>query len=287
MLAILKREARSYYTGMVGYVVWAAIAAFTGLYFTVYDLLSASTDFASVLYLSSIILLFVLPALSMRSFAEERRAGTDQLLLTSPVGIPSIVLGKYLAQLAVYAAALLPACVMPLLLRCFARFALGTAYAALLAFFLLGAACLAVGTWLSAVAGNQILAYLAAFGALLVCYMMDSIQTLFTSGSTLAFVVFGVAAAVAGVLVGILCKSAVAGSGVFAAGAVALVVLFRLRPVWLVSAFNAVLGALALFDPFYTFVGGVFSVQGIVYYLSVIALFLFLTGQALEKRRWS
>ena len=70
-------------------------------------------------------------------------------------------------------------------------------------------------------------------------------------------------------------------------GAVVLVVLFQLRPAWLLSAFNAVLGALALFQPFTDFVGGMFSVTGIVYYLSVVGLFLFLTGQALERRRWN
>ena len=80
--------------------------------------------------------------------------------------------------------------------------------------------------------------------------------------------------------------SPVAMAGVFAVGAVVLVVLFQLRPAWLLSAFNAVLGALALFQPFNGVVGGMFSVSAIVYYLSVIALFLFLTGQSLERRRW-
>ena len=85
---------------------------------------------------------------------------------------------------------------------------------------------------------------------------------------------------------GVLCKSLPVGLGVFAVGAVVLVVLFQLRPAWLLSAFNAVLGALALFQPFNGVVGGMFSVSAIVYYLSVIALFLFLTGQSLERRRW-
>ena len=72
-----------------------------------------------------------------------------------------------------------------------------------------------------------------------------------------------------------------------AAGAVVLVLLFKLRPAWLLTGFNSVLGALALFQPFTDFVGGMFSVTGIVYYLSVAGLFLFLTGQALERRRWN
>ena len=99
MLAIFKRETRSYFTSVVGYVIIAAIFAFVALYYAANNLILGSPDFASILYYSVMVLLFVLPALSMRSFADERRNKTDQLLLTSPVGIPSIVLGKYLAQL--------------------------------------------------------------------------------------------------------------------------------------------------------------------------------------------
>ena len=123
-------------------------------------------------------------------------------------------------------------------------------------------------------------------GALLIAYLMNGIKTMFTSGNLLALIVFLVVLLIAAVLVGVLCKSLPVGLGVFGAGAVVLVVLFQLRPAWLLSAFNAVLGALALFQPFNGVVGGMFSVSAIVYYLSVIALFLFLTGQSLERRRW-
>ena len=98
---------------------------------------------------------------------------------------------------------------------------------------------------------------------------------------------FCIVLAVASVLIGFLCKSITVGSGVFCGGAVVLIVLFQLRPAWLLTAFNSVLDALALFAPFETFVGGMFSLSDIVYYLSVIGLFLFLTGQALERRRWN
>ena len=124
-------------------------------------------------------------------------------------------------------------------------------------------------------------------GALLIAYLMNGIKTMFTSGNLLALIVFLVVLLIAAVLVGVLCKSLPVGLGVFGAGAVVLVMLFQLRPAWLLSAFNAVLGALALFQPFTDFVGGMFSVTGIVYYLSVAGLFLFLTGQALERRRWN
>ena len=281
MAAIFKRETKSYYTGMVGYVTAAVSLFFLGLYFTNRNLMYASSDFASVLYTTTLIMLFLLPAISMRSFAEDRRNKTDQLLLTSPVSIPGIVLGKFLAEVVVFALPLTVAVIMPLILTAFGTVSLVSAFSALFAYLLLGAACLAVGTWISALTENQIIAYLATFGALLIAYLMNGIKTMFTSGNLLALIVFLVV-----LLVGVLCKSLPVGLGVFGAGAVVLVVLFQLRPAWLLSAFNAVLGALALFQPFNGVVGGMFSVSAIVYYLSVIALFLFLTGQSLERRRW-
>ena len=286
MAAIFKREVRSYFTSLIGYVVIGVMLAFLGLYYSADCLIYATSDFSTVLYSTVMVMLFLLPALTMRSFADERRNKTDQLLLTSPVGIPSIVLGKYLAQLAVFAVPMVVACIMPLVLTAFGTVSLTSAYATVLAYFLLGAACIAIGTFVSVLPENQIIAYLATFGILLVCYLMDGIKSLFTSGNTLAFVVFCVVLAIVSVLTGLICKNVTVGSAVFCGGAVVLILLFKLRPAWLLTGFNGVLDALALFDPFADFVGGMFSISGIVYYLSVIGLFLFLTGQALERRRW-
>ena len=287
MTAIFKREFKSCFTGMIGWVIAAVSLFFLGLYYTNRNLLYASSDFATVLYTMTMILLFLLPAISMRSFAEERKNKTDQLLLTSPVGIPSIVAGKYLAEVAVFALPLAAAVIMPLILTAFGTVSLVAAYSALLGYLLLGAACLAVGTWISAMTENQILAYLATFGALLVAYLMNGIQTMFTTGNLLAFVVFMVIVLVAAILVGVSCKRLTAGLTVFCIGAAAVFILFLARPAWLLTAFNAVLDALALFEPFKDIVGGMFSIPAIVYYLSVIGLFLFMTGQALERRRWN
>ena len=287
MAAIFKRETRAYFTGMIGYVTAAVSLFFLGLYFTNRNLMYASSDFASVLYTTTMILLFLLPAISMRSFAEERRNKTDQLLLTSPVSIPAIVLGKFLAEFAVFAAPMVVAIFMPLILLAFGNVSLVSAYSALLAYLLLGAACLSIGTWISALTENQIIAYLATFGALIVTYLMNGIQTMFTSGNLLALIVFLVMLLIASILVGVLCKSLTTGCAVFCTGGVVLAVLFVVRPTWLLSAFDSVLSALALFEPFNDVVGGMFSIPAIVYYLSVIVLFLFLTGQALERRRWN
>ena len=287
MTAIFKREFRSYFTGMVGYAVAAVSLFFLGLYFTNRNLLYQSSDFAGVLYTTTLILLFLLPAVSMRSFAEERRARTDQLLLTIPVSIPAIVAGKFLAQLAVFCVPLTAAAVMPLILTAFGKVSLISAYAALLGYILLGGACLAVGTFISCLTENQIVAYLASFVVLLIAYLMNGIKTMFTSGNILAFVVFALVLLAASAAVGVVCKNILAGGAVLVVGAAALFALFILRPAWLLSAFDAVLTALALFAPYAEIIGGSFSLPVILYYLSVIGVFLFFTGQTLERRRWN
>ena len=287
MTAIFKREFRSYFTGMVGYAVAAVSLFFLGLYFTNRNLLYQSSDFAGVLYTTTLILLFLLPAVSMRSFAEERRARTDQLLLTSPVSIPAIVAGKFWAQLAVFCVPLTAAAVMPLILTAFGKVSLISAYAALLGYILLGGACLAVGTFISCLTENQIVAYLASFVVLLIAYLMNGIKTMFTSGNILAFVVFALVLLAASAAVGVVCKNILAGGAVLVVGAAALFALFILRPAWLLSAFDAVLTVLALFAPYAEIIGGSFSLPVILYYLSVIGVFLFFTGQTLERRRWN
>ena len=225
MFAIFKRELRSYFTSLVGYVVIGVMLAFIGLYYSANCLVYGTSDFSTVLYSTTLVMLFLLPALTMRSFADERRNKTDQLLLTSPVGIPSIVMGKYFAQLAVFAVPMAAAAIMPLVLTAFGSISLTSAYATWLAYFLMGAACIAIGTFVSALTENQIIAYLATFGALLICYLMNGIKSLFTSGNTLAFIVFCVVLAVVALLVGLACKNVTVGSAVFCGGAVVLVLL--------------------------------------------------------------
>ena len=287
MRAIWKRELQAYFLTPTGYVFMGVFLLLSSVMFYLQIMQARSSDLPTFVGQMSYLWMLLSPVLTMRLLAEERQRRTDQLLLTSPVGIPSIVMGKYFAQLAVFAVPMAAAAIMPLVLTAFGTISLTSAYATWLAYFLMGAACIAIGTFVSALTENQIIAYLATFGALLICYLMNGIKSLFTSGNTLAFIVFCVVLAVVALLVGLACKNVTVGSAVFCGGAVVLVLLFKLRPAWLLTGVNSVLGALALFQPFTDFVGGMFSVTGIVYYLSVAGLFLFLTGQALERRRWN
>ncbi len=287
MIAIYKRDLKGFFTGMMGYVLLAFFLAVGGLYFTVMNLMSGYPDLSYTLYNNLFVLLVLVPLLTMRSFAEERRARTDQLLLTSPVPLWRIVLGKYLAVLSVFGLAVLVFALYPLIMSRGGAVSYRQSYAALLAFFLLGAACIAIGVFLSSLNENQIVAAVCSFFVLLLAYLMPSIQTLFTVGSALAMGVFLVLAVLGAAYAGWHSRSWGLGLGVFAVCCTAILVLFWLRSAALTSAFSSLLGALCLFSPFETFVSGLFSLSAVVYYLSVTALFLFFTCQTLEKRRWN
>lgn len=287
MIAIFKREFKSYYSGMMGWLLTGVMLLFGGLYFTAANLQGGYTNYAISLYSFVIVLLIFIPLLCMRSFAEEKRSKTDQLLLTSPVSVSGIVLGKYLALLAMFAVPVAVFCLYPLVMLLLGGVDLVASYAGILGYFFMGAACIAVCMYLSTLTENQIIAALSGFGVLLVAYLLPSIQTLFTAGSGLAMAAFVVILLAVSVIVGLRSRTLTLGAGVFLVGFVLLTILFNTKSAALTSAFTGVLGALALFEPFLEFVNGLFSVTALVYYLGVIVLFLFLTGQALEKRRWN
>lgn len=290
MIAILKRELSSAFHGMIGYVLTAFLLGASALYFVALNLGYGLTDFGYyTLYNTIFMLLLYIPVLTMRSFAEERRTRTDQLLFTSPVSVGEIVLGKYLALCAIFA---LPCLVDLLMIGVLVLLGAGSTatianLASLLCYFLLGCACIAIGVFLSSLTENQIIAAVAGVAVLLVTYMMPSLRTMFVTGSAVSLAVFTAIAAVLCATVGVRTRSFTLGCLSFAGCCVGLTVLFLIKSSWLTEAFSGVLSALCLFLPFEEFVNSSFSIPALVYYLTVAVLFLFFTAQGLEKRRWN
>ena len=290
MKAIFKRELRGYFHGMMGYVLTAFLMAAAGLYFLALNLGYGLTDFSYyTLYRTLFILLLYVPVLTMRSLAEERRTRTDQLLLTSPVSVGGIVLGKFFAMCAVFAVPCLLDVVMILILWALGGTAAVTVanLAGLLCYFLMGCAAIAVGEFLSGLTENQIIAAVMGFAALFLAYLMPSLRSMFNAGSAVALAVFTGLAVAASLIAGLRTRSFVFGCLLLAALCMGLSGLFLLRSAWLTEAFSAVLGALCLFTPFEEFVNNNFSIPTLVYYLSVMGLFLLFTAQGIEKRRWN
>ena len=290
MTAIFKRELRSYFHGMLGYALTAFLLASSGIYFLALNLGYGLTDFGYyTLYRTIFMLLLYIPVLTMRSLAEERRSRTDQLLLTSPVPVWGIVLGKFFAMCAVFALPCLMDVVMILILWALGGTvpALAANFAALLCYFLLGCAAIAMGEFLSGLTENPIIAAVAGFSVLLLAYMMPSLRSLFNAGSAVALAVFTAIAGAVSLLAGLRTRSFILACLPFAALRLGLTGLFLVQSAWLTEAFSAVLSALCLFTPFEDFVNNSFSLPTLVYYLSVTGMFLFFTAQSIEKRRWN
>lgn len=290
MTAIFKRELRSYFHGMLGYVLTAFLLASSGIYFLALNLGYGLTDFGYyTLYRTIFMLLLYIPVLTMRSLAEERRSRTDQLLLTSPVPVWGIVLGKFFAMCAVFALPCLMDVVMILILWALGGTvpAVAANFAALLCYFLLGCAAIAMGEFLSGLTENPIIAAVADFSVLLLAYMMPSLRSLFNAGSAVALAVFTAIAGAASLMAGLRTRSFILGCLTFAALCLGLTGLFLLQSAWLTEAFSAVLSVLCFFTPFEDFVNNSFSLPTLVYYLTVTGMFLFFTAQSIEKRRWN
>ena len=186
MFAIFKREVRSCFHGMIGYVLTAFLLVASAIYFVALNLGYGLPDCGYyTLYNTIFMLLFYFPVLTMRSFAEERRTRTDQLLLTSPVPVTGIVLGKFFALCVVFALPCVVDAVMILTLQALGATAASTLanFAALLCYYLLGCAAIAIGVFLSSLTENQIIAAVAGAAALLLAYLMPSLRRMFTTGS--------------------------------------------------------------------------------------------------------
>lgn len=187
MRAIYKRELRSYFCSFTGWLFIAVNLCFMGLYFQVYNIIMGYPTISYVL--QSIIFIFLLtaPVLTMRALSEERKNKTDQLLLTAPVSVGGIVLGKFLALETVLLVPTAFMGILPLFLTRGGEVQFGMSYASLLGFYLYGSLALSVGLFLSSLTESVVIAAVLSFGALFLGYIMSGISNLLTSMGTTAF----------------------------------------------------------------------------------------------------
>ena len=287
MKAIFKHELRLYFESMTAYVFGAFLLLFIGIGSMLYNLRSAVSNFEFVLSFAAIVFVVIVPVLTMRCLSEERKQKTDQLLYSLPITTTQVVLGKYGAVLVVF---LLPLCFIALYPLMFAQFGevyLPTAYGALAAFFLLGAALLAVGVFLSSLTDNQGLAAGLGIGTILLNYYCVSLSEYVSSTATGTAIALVVLIAALGFLVKTLTRSTPAGAGTGLLLLALLGLCYALDSTALEGLLPAMMKKISLFERFNTFVNGVFDLTNVVYFLSVALFFLFLTVESLEKRRYN
>ena len=182
MGAVYKREMRSYFTSPIGYVVAAVLFALYGFYY--YSvMLSGSTYYISTFVYSNMFIwsMMLLPILTMRVFSEEQKNRTDQALLTAPVGVGSIVLGKFFASATVYAIILVGSLIPAIVIGFFSSpnwvLILGTVIGS----FLYGIAILAIGTFVSSLTQSQIVAAIGTFGISILLVVIDQLTSIISN----------------------------------------------------------------------------------------------------------
>lgn len=287
MTAVLKHELKLYFHSLTAYVFGAFLLAFVGIGSMLYNLQAAVSNFEFVLSFGSLVFVVIVPILTMRVLAEERKQRTDQLLYSLPITAAQVIAGKYLALLAVY---LVPLCVVALYPLLFARFGevyLPTSYGSILAFFILGAALIAVGVFISSLTDNQGFAAGVGIAVILLNYysvrLSESVSsTALGSAVSLCVLIFAL-----GAVVRHLTKNEALAYGISMVLAAAVAAVCFLDRSKLEGLLPGIMTKLSLFSRFNTFVNGVFDMTAIVYYLTVIVFFLFLSVQSLEKRRYN
>ena len=287
MIAVCKHELRGYFHSLTAYVFGASLLAVVGVGAMLYNLQAAVSNFEYVLSFSSLVFVVIVPILTMRVLAEERRQKTDQLLYSLPITTTQVVLGKYLALLAVYLIPLAVICVYPLIFAQFGEVYLPTSYGSIFAFFVMGAALMAVGVFLSSLTENQGFAAGITIAVILFNYYSVSLSEYISSTAFGSLIALDVLAILLGFLIRYLTRNEGLAYGVALALVLALSAAFLVDSSLFEGLLPAVMEQLSLFERFNTFVNGVFDVTAIVYYLSVIGFFLLLTVQSMEKRRYN
>ena len=287
MIAIFRYELSSYFTSLTGYVFGAFLLLFAGIYTMVYNLNNLVTNFEYVPGSMPFVFLVIVPILTMRVLAEERRQRTDQLLYSLPLSMTEVVLGKYAAMLVLFLLPLAVISLYPIVLSAFGSVYFPAAFSTLVSFFFLGAALIAIGTFVSSVTESQAVAAGLCFVVMLVNYFLSSLAGYVSTSAFSSLLAFTVLVIALVLILYLMTKNSVISLTIGIVLEGALLLFYGFNSAAFEGLFPEVMEQLSLFERFYDVIDGVFDLTTIVYYLSVIAVFLFLSVQSMEKRRWS
>ena len=235
MIAIYKREMRSYFTGVLGYVFLVLFLAVGGAIFCLTTLFAMSASVTQYFLYMMMISGVMLPLLTMKSFSDERKSKTEQLLLTAPISITGMVIGKFLAALTMFAGALTVNSLYFIILYRYAQVKTAVLIGNYLALVLVGAVFIAIGVFVSALTENQLTAAVGTMAIILVFLAIGVVNALLPSSF------------------------------------------------WLRYVFNCI----SIFTRFQTFTNGYFDISSLLYYVSIAAVFVYLTIRVYDRRRYN
>lgn len=173
MSAIFRRELGAFFTSGIAYVFLAVFYLLAGVFFYMYTLSSSTTDMAGMFSMLFAVIVFLIPILTMKSFSEEKKQKTEQGLLTAPVGLGGIVLGKYFATILMYIFGVSIVLIYALIISYFGSVDWGILFSNYLALILLGAAFIAIGMFISSLTENQVVAAVGGICSLLFLCLVD------------------------------------------------------------------------------------------------------------------
>lgn len=235
MIAIYKREMRSYFTGVLGYVFLVLFLAVGGAIFCLTTLFAMSASVTQYFLYMMMISGVMLPLLTMKSFSDERKSKTEQLLLTAPISITGMVIGKFLAALTMFVGALTVNSLYFIILYRYAQVKTAVLIGNYLALVLVGAVFIAIGVFVSALTENQLTAAVGTMAIILVFLAIGVVNALLPSSF------------------------------------------------WLRYVFNCI----SIFTRFQTFTNGYFDISSLLYYVSIAAVFVYLTIRVYDRRRYN
>lgn len=288
MKAVYLKELRSYFKSTLGYVYIAMMLIIFGFYFFLYNLYAGYVDYSYVLSNVTTLIVFAMPVLTMRLYADELKAKTDQMLFTAPISTLQIVLGKFFAALTVFTITILLTVPQPLtIIGLGGELAVAKAVGAYIGLYLMGMTFIAIGMFISSCTNNPIVALIVSIAVFLLMFVAAGIGDILPS--TVSFAV-GTCVVVLALLVFLLYRAVkdIYLSGIVGiVGLAGIIALYFLKPGIYDGLVANVFNWLSVTERYSDFYTGIFSFSHILFYLSLSFFFVFLTVQTIEKRRWS
>ena len=287
MLAIFKRELKAYFQTPIGYIFMSLFLLVAGILFILGNVFEQSPSFAG--YLSSILFIFMfsIPVLTMRLLSDESRMKTDQLLITSPVRVIEIVLGKYFAAVIMFLITIAVTGFYAMVLSFHGEIDGWETLGSYIGFMLLGCSFISIGIFVSGTTENQVVAWIVTFCSLLVFWIMDFIQQGVPTDPVTGFIFLGVAVIAICLWIYFATKNLLIPIVLGVLGIGAALIVFLVSQEQYIGFIGKTLEWLSLVKRYGPFPRGILSFDSIVYYVTVSAFFLFLTVRLIEKKRWS
>lgn len=287
MLAIYKKELRTYFTSMIGYVFIALFLLIIGLYFRMNNLLTRTANFEYTIANVSFIFVLLVPLLTMRLIAEENKQKTDQLLLTSPITAGDIVMGKFFAVFTILFIVIAVISTYPLIMLRYGSVPFASSYSSIIGFLLLGGAYLALGLFLSSLTESQVVAAVITFMVFFFTLFMEGIASSISTNHKTALIFFIALLLIVCLILWIMMHNITVSMGLGVIGIGSLAAIYMYQPILFDGAIVKVFSWLSATARFNNFYMGILDLADIIFYLSIIFVCLFLSTQVIKKKRWS